>query len=104
MAQATLNGVLESDGGSPADCWFEWGGNTSYGMKTPVHMRLTTGAAFSDTIVGLGYGVEYHFRAVAVNAQGTAYGRDRSFVTPSPGYMMTLGDEDLIMRAARVLR
>ena len=103
MAQATLNGVLENDGGEPADCWFDWGASTSYGMKTPVHPRLTTGTAFADTITGLGNGVEYHFRAVAVNSRGTAYGRDLSFVTPGLSYMMTLVDEDLMMRAARVL-
>ena len=43
---ATLNGMLDSDGGLPSDCGFEWGLDTGYGSITPTELK-STGEIFS---------------------------------------------------------
>jgi hypothetical protein len=79
-ASATLNGTLDSDGGLPSDCGFEWGPDENYGYVTPTVVK-TTGENFSQVIYGLEPGTTYHFRTFATNAYGTSYGSDRSFTT-----------------------
>lgn len=59
--------------------WFEWGTNTSYGTKTTAS-TLTSGVIatqFNATISGLVAGRTYHYRVVASNALGMAWGADR---------------------------
>lgn len=77
---ANLKGLLDSDGGLPSDCGFEWGLDTGYGNITPTEQK-TTGDAFSQLISGLQANTTYHFRAIATNLYGTSYGSDRSFTT-----------------------
>jgi len=79
---AALNGVLDSDGGLPSDCGFEWGLDTSYGSVTPTEPK-STGESFSQVLAGLQPNTTYHFRAFATNSYGTSYGSDQSFTTPS---------------------
>ncbi|MDY7033054.1 MAG: hypothetical protein SVY10_14255, partial [Thermodesulfobacteriota bacterium] len=64
---------------------FEYGIDTSYGSVTP-----DTGAGSGTTDVSASAGIialspvtEYHFRIVAVNANGTTYGLDQTFTTGS---------------------
>ncbi len=80
MRSATLNGTLVDDGNEACDCGFEWGTDTSYGLTTPTESKVT-GETFSQVIGGLDPGIEYHFRALATNTEGTDYGDDRSFST-----------------------
>ncbi|MBI2849768.1 MAG: fibronectin type III domain-containing protein [Chloroflexi bacterium] len=82
ITSATLNGLLDSDGGLLSDCRFEWGPDTNYGFVTPTVQR-STGQSFAQAITGLQPGATYHFRAVASNANGTSYGSDQSFATPA---------------------
>jgi len=77
---ATLNGMLDSDGGLPSDCGFEWGPDTNYGNITPTEQK-STGETFSQVIGGLQPNTTYHFRAFATNPYGTSYGSDQSFTT-----------------------
>jgi len=77
---ATLNGILDHDGGEACECGFEWGLDTGYGVLTPTESK-TIGESFSQTIGGLQPGTTYHFRAFARNSFGTGYGTDRSFTT-----------------------
>lgn len=79
-ASATLNGMLDSDGGMASDCGFEWGLDTNYGSVTPTEQK-STGQTFSRVIAGLQPNTTYHFRAFATNAYGTSYGSDQSFTT-----------------------
>jgi len=77
---ATLHGMLDSDGGLPSDCGFEWGLDTGYGSISPTEQK-STGETFSQIIDGLQPNVTYHFRAFATNPYGTSYGSDLSFTT-----------------------
>lgn len=72
-----LNGTLDNDGGLSCQTKFEYGLTVAYGSATPL---VTTGiGAFSATLAGLTEGVVYHYRAVAINTDGTANGADGTF-------------------------
>jgi len=81
--QATLPGVGDQ-GNLAATVWFEWGTDTNYGNITPAQPLLsdTNNFNFSQTVAGLAKGTAYHFRCVATNLQGIAYGQDVAFITP----------------------
>lgn len=97
MAQATLNGQLTDNGGLVCSVKFEWDTTIDYGNETPWQGGFTSGMTFSATIYGLGEGVLYHFRAVARNSRGIAYGNDMSFVTlVSPGIPVIIDDAALV--------
>ncbi len=98
--QATLNGYLIDDGGLVCTVSFEWGSDTTYGNVTPEQVAVT-GATFSAVINGLSPDCLYHFRAKAVNANGTSYGADQFFTTPAEVGIMTLLDEDLLFQFIR---
>jgi len=75
---ATLNGRITDNRGAMCQIWFEYGGTTKYGSKTPRRGGFGIGA-FSEDMVGLSPGSGVHFRAVAVNLYGVGYGQDMSF-------------------------
>ncbi|MBA7622252.1 hypothetical protein ES703_29626 [subsurface metagenome] len=77
---ATINGILNQDGGEACECGFEWGLDTGYGTTTPPQSK-TSGETFSQVIGGLQPGTTYHFRAFATNSVGTSHGADRTFTT-----------------------
>ena len=79
---ATLNGILDSDGGLLSNCGFEWGLDTGYGSVTPTEPK-STGENFSQVLDSLQPNTTYHYRAFATNSYGTSYGFDQSFTTPS---------------------
>jgi len=92
---ATINGILNQDGGEACECGFEWGLDIGYGTTTPPQSK-TIGETFSQIIGGLQPGTTYHFRAFATNSVGTSHGADRSFATAlviSRGH--ALGREEL---------
>lgn len=97
MAQATLNGYLEDDGGLPTEGMFEWGMTIDYGMKTP-WQSATIGVMFSATITNLRPGQSYHFRAVGRNANGVSYGVDMTFSTLGELGLPTLIDDYDMLR------
>ncbi len=82
---ATLTGTVNPNGFTTTVA-FQWGTTTSYGSTT------ASQAAGAGTVVmpvtanltGLTPGNTYHYRLVAQNANGTAYGLDQSFITPTP--------------------
>ena len=92
---ATLNGTVDPNG--TATSWhFEYGTTTAYGLSSA---GGDAGAGEDPTAVamavqGLSAGTTYHYRVVAVNADGTAPGADRTFRTPSgpalPGISSTV--------------
>ena len=82
LTEATINGLLEDDGGILCDVAFEWGLTESYGNITPVQGKVA-GEYFSQLITGLEPDTMYHFRAVASNVFGLSHGIDRAFRTPS---------------------
>ena len=82
--KVTLNGTVNPNG-LTTTYHFEYGETTSYGTKIPVPDASagngTSNVKVSETIRGLKLGPTYHFRLVATNGGGTAYGEDRTFTT-----------------------
>jgi hypothetical protein len=64
---------------------FEYGATTTYGSTIPTTAKSvgsgTSSVATSETPTGLAEGTTYHYRVVAVNEAGIAYGADRTFTT-----------------------
>lgn len=95
-SDATLNGVVSSDGAATT-VTFEYGLTAAYGSTvTAVGSPLAPGATnapVSATISGLTAGTVYHFRVKGVNSTGTTDGADRTFTTlppPSPTLSKTV--------------
>jgi hypothetical protein len=85
---AELVGLLANDGGEDCNCGFQWGPTIAYGNTTPTTSQ-TTGFTFDQIITGLTPGISYHFRALAMNSAGTAYGSDLTFSTLPLGLKMS---------------
>ena len=83
---ATLNGTVNPEG-SATSYQFEYGKTTAYGTKVPIPAKAigsgTSDVSVSQSISGLPSGTTLHFRVVASSSDGTAYGSDLSFTTPS---------------------
>jgi hypothetical protein len=79
---ATLNGTVNPDGTSTT-YYFQWGLTASYGAAgAPVSAGAGVRAkGVSRGATGLVEGTVYHYRLVATNQFGTAYGADRTFKT-----------------------
>lgn len=82
-SQATGNGNVTSDGGSPIT-------ERGFVLSTSVNPTTadtkyvgsgTTGAYTTPAMTGLSSGTTYHYRAYAINAIGTSYGTDQVFIT-----------------------
>lgn len=78
---ARLNG-LASPGGTNTSAWFEWGVTTNYGNTTPTQPVGTgeNAVEFGQFVTGLVSAVTVHFRGVASNALGLAYGSNVTVV------------------------
>ncbi len=79
---ATLNATLYGDGwDTTCTCYFEYGDDTSYGYVTAEQSiaQAANGTAFEAAITRDVLKKTVHFRAVATNSHGTAYGADNSF-------------------------
>ena len=82
-SEAKLNGTVNANYVSTT-VTFEYGLTTAYGMSVAAIPSLVTGnssTSVSVSIVGLNPGTIYHFRLKAINALGTIYGDDISFIT-----------------------
>ena len=86
---ALLNGTVNPNGGPDTYVEFQWGNSTNYGhfhgipgipggtfYDVPVSYEITTSDGY--------YGGTCHFRVMAGNMLGTAYGGDVSFSGPGP--------------------
>jgi phosphodiesterase/alkaline phosphatase D-like protein len=84
---ATLQGSVDSKNHSTT-VTFEYGTDTSYGTTVTANgspIQYADGAlTLNKAITGLTAGVTYHYRVVAQNAYGTAYGADMTFSTSAP--------------------
>ena len=82
---ATLNGTLGAGGSSTA--YFEYGTTAAYGASTATQSVGVSGSPspLAAAIGGLAPGTTYHFRLVAENSGGVAYGDDQTFTTEAGG-------------------
>ena len=85
---ATGNGSIEGDGGSPITahgvCWAETE-NPDTGDSVTDEGAFTGTGNFFSLMTGLTANTLYHYRAYAINANGTAYGADKTFTTVIAG-------------------
>ena len=72
--------LTDLGGDTSCQVWFEYGETTSYGFVSE-RINLTGKQTIAIEITGLKAGVTYHFRAVAENSRGIAYGEDKIFTT-----------------------
>jgi hypothetical protein len=83
LTVATLNGTVDANN-FISTVSFEWGLTASYGNTVASVPALVTGSTATPVLAelaGLTPGTTYHFRCVAVNGAGTAYGADLTFTT-----------------------
>ena len=81
---ATLNAVVNPNGGEVSSCELEYGTSTSYGQTascTPSPGSGTGAVAVSAAIAGLATNTTYHFRISATNAGGTSNSSDETLKT-----------------------
>lgn len=83
---ATLNGTV-SPNGTDTSYHFQYGLTAEYGSQTPTQGPENGNAdkAVSADVTGLSPSTTYHYRLVAVNADGTTNGADMTFATTAPG-------------------
>lgn len=77
---ATLNGSVNPNS-LATNYYFEWGTSTSYGNTTTSTAlgNGTSAIAVNAPLTGLVAGTTYHFRVVAINADGTTNGANMTF-------------------------
>ena len=85
--KATVEGGVNPEG--TATQWqFEYGTETSYGSTAPASPQSagngTSEVPVSTELSGLAAGTTYHYRLVAIGANGTTYGADETFTTQAP--------------------
>jgi subtilase family serine protease len=84
QSSATLNAIVNPNGGAVSDCRFEYGTTQAYGSTVPCASLPGSGntpVAVSAAVSGLSANTTYHFRVSATNAGGTSLGEDKSFTT-----------------------
>jgi hypothetical protein len=89
---ATLQGTVVPEGAATTVV-FEWGTTTAYGHTTPPQ-AIGAGASpitISVSLTGLVVATTYHFRCVASNAAGVAWGGDRVFTTRGQADLVRFG-------------
>ena len=83
---ATLNGSVNANNSSTTVS-FDWGLTVAYGNNnaaTPSPVTGMTPTAVSANLIGLLTNTTYHYRCVGVNAGGTTYGTDMTFLSGCP--------------------
>ena len=87
---ATLNGTAGAGGSSAA--YFQYGTTAAYGASTAAQsVSASNGSTrLAAVIDGLAPGTLYHFRLVAENSGGVAYGSDQTFTVEARGTTSTL--------------
>lgn len=106
QATATLRASVNPEDEAVTECRFEYGSSEAYGLSVPCQSLPPAGSepvAVSAAVEGLAPGTTYHFRLVAVNGTGTAYGLDASFATnPLPPVAFTGGATSVTQHTAAI--
>ncbi len=80
--------ALVTTHGEATKYWFEYGATTSYGTKVPTLPKSLSAeqasASVEQAVTGLLGTTVYHYRVVAENPLGTAFGSDVAFTTSNP--------------------
>jgi probable HAF family extracellular repeat protein len=84
---AKLTATVIPEGSAVTACYFEYGTSETYGKTAACSPLPGAGEGVvpvSAAITGLDPSTTYHFRIVATNEAGTAYGLDQAFSTAAP--------------------
>jgi hypothetical protein len=84
---ATLDGTVNPNDATLAECRFEYGPSEAYGASVPCATPLPSGGtrqAVSASLSGLTANTTYHYRLVASSASGEARTLDATFKTTAP--------------------
>ena len=87
--RVTLNGSVSDSDATVTERGFEYGITTSYGSEISETGTFSTGD-FALDITGLTANTRYHFRAFAVNEEGTGYSDDLTFFVYDQSSHVTL--------------
>ena len=86
---AKAGGVVSSNGGSEVTERGIWWGTASNTVTTGTKLALGSGTgSYADSLANLIPGTTYYVTAFAINSIGTAYGEEKSFLTPGGGPMI----------------
>jgi hypothetical protein len=82
LSSVTLKGSL-STGAQPTSYYFQYGTTVAYGSQTPAAPAASSSSAVHVAVPlgGLTPGTAYHYRLLATNPSGAAFGVDRTFTT-----------------------
>jgi hypothetical protein len=103
---ATLNAMVNPNGGEVTECKFEYGTTSSYGASAPCDKlpgKGTSAVSVSATVSGLGANTTYHYRMVAANAAGQGKGSDETFKTLPPAPVVETGAATAVTQGAATL-
>lgn len=76
------NGNVVADGGATiTERGFVLSTNSNPTTSDTKYIVAGTTGAYNGSMTGLSQGTTYHYRAYAINSQGTSYGADQSFTT-----------------------
>ncbi len=84
QTSATLNAIVNPNGGAVSECELEFGTTESYGHSQPCSPAPGSGSspvAVSASVTGLIANTTYHFTISAINAGGASKGSDATFTT-----------------------
>ena len=101
---ATLNGSYVGDGDATT-YYFEYGGTTGYGTKSPVQSAGTPSGStpLTASVTGLELSTLYHYRVVATNSLGTTKSADMTFTTnPAVAGLQTLPATDISQESVQL--
>lgn len=84
MTSATVRGAVSTE--ATATVYFQVGTTTAYGTTTPIVPLggATSPQTVAATLTGLAPATTYHYRVVAHNFGGPAFGSDQTFTTAPP--------------------
>ena len=98
---ATLSGSV-NPGGETTAYVFQYGTTSSYGSASAVHSTGTSPQNVSGGISGLALGTLYHYRLIAINADGSSFGADHTFRTTGFLGSIVLNSRSLTVKNGRV--
>jgi trimeric autotransporter adhesin len=105
---ATLNAMVNPNGGEVTKCEFEYGTTESYGSSVSCSSLPGKGKSAVEALApvsGLTKNTTYHFRIVATNSGGVSSGGDQSFLTAPgrptvvTGQASSIGQTSMILNA-----
>jgi FG-GAP repeat len=92
---ATIEGSVAPNRNAVSKCSFQYGTSAYYGAEVSCAQTVVGTGIAATTVTaalsGLEPGTTYHYRAIAANSDGTSYGEDETFTTPTASQQPSSG-------------